>query len=194
MKKIILLITFTLATSFSVPKKVFYPYAIAISESELIIDGKISNINSNEYEFEISDFIKGKSSKKVNVKIWEEWTCDARVGNLEKGQRLVLFLNKTEDQTNCYNVFNGSTGELFVFKNDSVETFMTKSFPEVKELKKGIEMFQNAFKFYGDLNKIFDEERYFKKLIDQEEIDEMKEENKFFKYIIEEELKHYKVS
>lgn len=194
MRNIILLITFTLSTSFSVPKKVFYPYAIAISESELIIDGKISNINSNEYEFEISDFIKGKSTKKVKVKIWEEWICDGRVENLEKGQRLILFLNKTDDQTNCYKVFNGSTGELFVSTNDSVETFMTKSFPEVEELKKGIKMFLKSFRFYGDLEKIFDEDRHFKKLIDQEEIDKMKKENKFFKYITEEELKYYEVS
>ena len=182
-----------MSTSFSLPEKIFYPYAIAISESELIIDGTISNVSSDEYGFEINEFVKGKSPDNVNVKIWEEWSCDARVGKIKKGQRLLLFLKKADGNGNCYYTFNGSTGELFVSHNESVKTFISNSFPKVEELKKGIKMFQSAFKFNGDLKQIFEQDRHFVKLVEQKEIDKMKTENEFFKFIVEEELKYYQI-
>jgi hypothetical protein len=193
MKKVLLLLIFAVVTSFSLPRKIFYPYAIAIFESELIIDGTISNVSPDEYEFEICDFVKGKSLSHVNIKIWEEWSCDGRVGKIEKGQRLLLFLKRDDASNNCFHTFNGSTGELFVSNNESVKTFMTKSFSKVEELKKGIKMFQSAYTYkkttgqkinYGFRN-------HFKKLKSTNEINQMKTENKFFKFIVEKELRHY---
>ncbi|MFD2588509.1 hypothetical protein ACFSQJ_16355 [Croceitalea marina] len=70
---------------------------------------------------------------------------------------------------------------------------MTKSFPKVEELKKGIKMFQNAFKFNGDLKQFIDSESHFERLIQKKEIDHMKMENEFFKFIVEKELKYYEI-
>ncbi|MDE3744150.1 hypothetical protein [Maribacter polysaccharolyticus] len=58
----------------------------------------------------------------------------------------------------------------------------------MEELKKGIKLFQSAYKFNGDLKQIFEKDRHFEKLVEQKEIDQMKTENKFFKFIVEEEL------
>jgi len=191
MKKIILISFFLLAVSFSPPRKIFYPYAISITESELIVDGAISKVNSSEYEFEVCEFIKGNSSEKINIKIWGEWTCDTRVGKIEKGQRLLLFLKKSYG--NCYHAFNESTGELFVSDDGSVKTTMTKSLPKVEELKNGIRMFHKAFRFNGDLTKYFEKNRNFERLVSQEKINQMKAENKFFEFIVNEELKRYEI-
>ena len=76
-------------------KKMTMPYSIVISKADLIVDGTVSKVFKNSYEFTISQFVKGKSGSKINVSIWKEWMCDPRIGELKTGQRLILFLEKT---------------------------------------------------------------------------------------------------
>ncbi len=184
---ILILLSFTTNSSL---KKRNLPYGIVISKADLIVDGKISKVSSNEYELEIDDFVKGQSAKSIEVKMWKEWTCDSRIEKAEIGQRLILFLTKTKNGK--YEIINGSTGELIVGKDNSVKTFMKSEFPTASQTKKGIQQFLQAFEYKGNLYPKFNEEKYFKRLIKQSEIDKMMAENKFFKSIVLS-LKYYEI-
>jgi hypothetical protein len=174
---IIILLSSTINNDF---KKRIIPYGIVISKADLIIEGKVSNNSKNNYDFSVTEFIKGQSLKNIYVKKWGEWTCDKRIQKIEKGQRLILFLNKIKE--NEYEVINGSTGELFVENNNSVKTFMKSDFPSVNKIKSGIKSFLKAFEFKGTLE--YNEEKYFNRLIEQSKIDKIMNENKFFKSIV----------
>ena len=141
MRTVLTLTLFLSFTSISVVKKRVLPYGIIISNADLIVEGQIIEVSSsqNQYQFEITDFIKGQSSQKISVDIWEEWTCDHRIESPKIGQKLLLFL--TKNTTNQYQIINDSTGELFIRDNDSLETFSYyKIFPKLYELKKGIKL------------------------------------------------------
>ena len=182
---IILLLSFTTNSKI---KKIILPYGIVISKADLIVEGKISTLSGNEYDFKITEFINGKSSEIINVEMWKEWTCDSRIQKAEIGQKLILFLTKTDDGK--YQIINGSTGELFIGKDNSVNTFMKSEFPNVTEMKNGIKLFLKAYEFKGSLYPRHNEENYFKRLIEQSKIDKMMNENKFFKSTVSN-LKYY---
>ena len=61
-------------------KKMTMRYSVVIPKADLIVDGTVSKVLKNTYEFTISQFVKGKSSSKINVSIWKEWLCDPRIG------------------------------------------------------------------------------------------------------------------
>jgi hypothetical protein len=184
---ILLLLSFTTNSSL---KKRILPYGIVISKADLIVDGKISKVSSNEYELEIDDFVKGQSSTSIKVKIWKEWTCDSRIEKAQIGQRLILFL--TQSENGKYEIINGSTGELIVGKDDSVKTFMKSEFPNAALTKNGIKQFLKAYEYKGSLYPKYNEEKYFKRLIEQSEIDKMMAENEFFKSTVLS-LKYYEI-
>ncbi|MCC9070039.1 hypothetical protein LNQ49_00275 [Flavobacterium sp. F-65] len=165
-------------------------YSIVISKADLIVEGSVTKIIKGKYEFTINEYIKGKSTPKIYVTIWDEWTCDRRIEKLKVGQKLILFLEKSKTE---YSVINQSTGELFVKKDNTVSTFMLLKFPKAPVLKKGISMFLETYSCYGDLNDRFLQNMYFQKKKSSTEINKMKKENDFFKYLSEEELKYYTV-
>jgi hypothetical protein len=171
-------------------KKNILSYSIVISKADLIVEGSVTKIIKGKYEFTINEYIKGKSTPKIYVTIWDEWTCDRRIKKLKVGQKLILFLEKSKTE---YSVINQSTGELFVKKDNTVSTFMLLKFPKAPVLKKGISMFLETYSCYGDLNDRFLQNMYFQKKKSSTEINKMKKENDFFKYLSEEELKYYTV-
>ena len=77
-------------------KKKELPYSIVISKADLIVDGIVSKVSKNTYEFTIKQFVKGRSATKINVSIWKEWLCDPRIKELKAGQRLILFLERLD--------------------------------------------------------------------------------------------------
>ena len=189
MRTVLTLTLFLSFTSISVVKKRVLPYGIIISNADLIVEGQIIEVSSsqNQYQFEITDFIKGQSSQKISVDIWEEWTCDHRIESPKIGQKLLLFL--TKNTTNQYQIINDSTGELFIRDNDSLETFSYyKIFPKLDELKKGIKLFDESFKFHGELYG-YGKDRYFEQLVSDAKIKKNMEENTFFKSTFEH-IKH----
>lgn len=159
------------------------PYGVLISEADLIVEGRIANHNSNLYEFKVNEFIKGNSSPVINVEIWQEWNCDKRIKAIKKGQKLLLFLKK---EKKSYKIINGSTGELFILEDGSVEAFLKNDFPKIKEVKKGIKLFLKSYKYKGKLYPGFNEEYYFEKLTDQSEINKMRQENEFMNFLVSE--------
>jgi hypothetical protein len=172
-------------------KKNILSYSIVISKADLIVDGIISNVSKERYEFTISQFIKGKSDSKINVTIWKEWMCDGRVSDLKKGQKLLLFLEKTSK--NFYYPINESTGELFLKKDNSPSPsmYMLERFPNATVIKKGIIMFLETYQAYGNLNDRFLQNVYFQSNKSIFEIYKMKEDNKFFKYLVDNEMQYY---
>lgn len=165
------------------------PYGIVISKADIIVEGTIIAKEKDSYQFKITEFVKGNATETINVEIWEEWNCDKRIKDLKRNQRLLLFLKN--GKTN-YNVINGSTGELFVLEDNSVKTFMKTDFPKIKELKKGVKLFLKAFEYHGKLYPNLDEDYYFKRLIEQSEIDKMAQENGFMKFLVSQ-IKNYKI-
>lgn len=174
-------------------KKNILPYSIVIFKADLIVDGTISDVSQDKYEFTVSQFIKGKSSSKIKILIWKEWMCDGRVSELKKGQRLLLFLEK-KSKTDYYPI-NESTGELFIGKDNlpSPSMYMLERFPNATIIKKGIKMFTETYTAYGDLNDRFLQNVYFQSNKSIFEIYKMKEDNEYFKYLIDNELQYYTV-
>lgn len=168
-------------------KKMAIPYNIVISKADLIVDGTVSKVFKNTYEFTISQFVKGKSGLKINVSIWKEWLCDPRIGELKAGQRLILFLEKTPYGN--FNPINESTGELYVDKDNFTNMFIAKDFSNPTVLKKGIKMFLETYNFQEDL-----QTSYFQSHKTIFKIYKMKEENKFFKFLVDNELAYSKVN
>lgn len=171
-------------------KKLVLPYSIVISKSELIVEGSISKVLNGRYEFTISQYIKGSSTPKIIVKVFEDWICDRRIKSPEVGQKLILFLEK---KNNAYCIINDSTGELFVAEDNCVSTFMEDRFPKAEVLKKGISMFLETYTLHGDLNNRFSQNTYFQCNKSIFEIYLMKKDNDFFRFLIDKELEYYTV-
>ena len=164
-------------------KKNVMPYSLVISKAVLIVDGTISKVSENEYEFTISEFIKGKSSSKINVAIWKEWLCDPRNKELKKGQRMILFLERSP-YGNFYPI-NESTGELYVDNNTFLDIFLPKAFVNPTILKKGISMFLDTYTFYGNFNDRFYQNAHFVRSKSIFEVYKMTKTNSAFKFLVE---------
>ena len=179
MKTLLAFIFFIGFTSNSNFKKKILPYSLVITKADLIVEGNISDVSFSlhQYDLNVTEFIKGESEQNITVDMWKEWTCDQRIEKPKKGQKLLLFL--TKQRSGHYEIINGSTGELFIRKDDSVETFMNWELPKLDELKTGIKMFTQAFE-YRDGN-----ESYFEKRISEDAMDKMIAENNFFKSLAE---------
>jgi len=158
--------------------KSYLSYGIIISKADLIIEGKISEVLDGKYKFEISDLIKGNSQKYITVNHWKQWTCDKRIKPVALGQRLFLFLTRSKDGS--FDIIHGSSGELFVNTDNSVETFINKKFPKISDLKESIQLFIKAFEYHGKLYERDREKIIFKRLIDKIEVDRLINEKPFF--------------
>jgi hypothetical protein len=137
-------------------KKRIYPIEIVSAVSNLIVVGKITSITPNTYQFEISETIKGASSKHITVIKFEEWTCDIRFGPYIIGQRLLLFLIKNGP---FYEIVNGGTGEIPISFNSII--FKYESFDEnkfipykmsLRECIDGLLYFNQCFQLIGKHN------------------------------------------
>ncbi|KAF2513812.1 hypothetical protein [Flavobacterium foetidum] len=159
MRLVVCLLLFLVPTLNYGFKKNVMPYSIVISRAILIVDGTVSKVSKNDYQFTISQFIKGKSSSKINVNIWKEWICDSRIKELKAGQRLILFLEKSSNGN--YYPINDSTGELYVDDNTFPNIFLPKDFSNPTVLKKGIAMFLETYTYYGNFNDRFYQNLYF---------------------------------
>ncbi|MFB9080478.1 hypothetical protein ACFFLS_20300 [Flavobacterium procerum] len=164
-------------------KKNVTPYSIVISKAVLIVDGTISKVSKKEYQFTISEFVKGKSNLKINVVIWEEWLCDPRIKELKAGQRLILFLEKLPNG-NFYPI-NESTGELYVDDNSFPNIFLPKDFSNPTVLKKGIAMFLETYTFYGNFNDRFYQNCYFVRNKSIFEVYRIAKNNTAFKFLVD---------
>jgi hypothetical protein len=159
------------------------PYSIVISKADLIVDGVVSKVSNDKYEFTITQFVKGKSSSKINVFIWKEWLCDPRIKELKAGQRLILFLEKTTYGN--FSPINQSTGEIYVDNDKFIDIFLPKDFSNPAILKKGVLMFVETFNLYGDLNDRFLQNVYFMSSKSIFEIYKMRSNNEFFEFLVD---------
>ncbi|MBB4803886.1 hypothetical protein HNP37_003966 [Flavobacterium nitrogenifigens] len=183
MRLVVCLLLFFIPTLNYGFKKNVMPYSIVISKAVLIVDGTISKVSKDEYQFKIDEFVKGKSNPKINVTIWKEWICDPRIKELKTGQRLILFLEKSPNGN--YYPINYSTGELYVDNNAFIDIFLPKDFSNPEALKQGIRMFLEIYKCFGDLNNRFYANIYFVRNKSIFEIYEMKMTNSSFGYLVD---------
>lgn len=170
-------------------KKNNLPYSIVILKADLIVDGTISKVSKDKYEFTINEFVKGKSDIKIKVSIWKEWQCDARIKELKKGQRLILLLEKLPNG-NFYPI-NESTGELFVDNNAFPDIFLPKEFSNPIILKEGILMFLQTYTLYGFSNDRFLQKFNFVRNKSVFEIYKMTKTNTVFRFLVDD-VEYYK--
>jgi hypothetical protein len=182
MKLFVCLFLFLIPTLNYAFKKHEVPYSIVIAKADLIVDGTISKVSKNEYEFTISQFVKGRSALKIKVSIWKEWICDPRIKELKTGQRLILFLEKSPNGN--FSPINDSTGEIYVDNDSFINIFLPKEFTNPKVLKEGISMFLQTYKVYGDLNDRFLQNIHIESNKSVFEIYKMQEDNKVFKFLV----------
>jgi len=176
--KIFLLIMLTLITSGNSnlgAKKSFIPYEVIMGYADLIVEGEISKVNENSYEFKIFNNLKSKinTGNKIIVNNFQEWTCDKRIVSSKVGQKLLLFLTITENKT--YEIINGSTGELFIEDVEREFSYDFK-FNNYLDIKRGIQMFGNSYKFTGK-----NKNRRFIQLVCDIRIKELENKSMFFK-------------
>lgn len=189
MKLYICLLLFSNSYSNYAFKKNVMPYSIVISKADLIVDGVISKVSKDKYEYIITRFIKGRSSSKIIVSIWKEWICDPRIKELKPGQRLILFLEKTAYGN--FSPINQSTGEIYVDNDKFIDIFLPNEFSNPAVLKKGIVMFVETFSLYGDLNDRFLQNVYFVSNRSIFEIYRMTENNSVFKFLVNDGVGNY---
>lgn len=192
MKLYICLLLFLNSYSNYAFKKNVMPYSIVISKADLIVDGVISKVSKDKYEYIITRFIKGRSSSKIIVSIWKEWICDPRIKELKPGQRLILFLEKTAYGN--FSPINQSTGEIYVDNDKFIDIFLPNEFSNPAVLKKGIVMFVETFSLYGDLNDRFLQNVYFVSNRSIFEIYRMTENNSVFKFLVNDGVGNYIVN
>lgn len=169
-------------------KKIFLPYEIIIGSANLVVEGEIVSVNGRFYKFKITDYLKGSSEKIITVQMFPEWTCDERIIPAEKGQKLLLFLLKSNNE--FYKIINGSTGELFI-ENVLGDFYQDFDFENYDDIKKGIKLFVKAFDYHGKLYPKFGEKQTFKKLLPENELIKYESESKFFKSIRKKLIKEY---
>ncbi|MBF4483263.1 MULTISPECIES: hypothetical protein [unclassified Flavobacterium] len=191
MKLFVCLFLFLLPTLNYGFKKHEVPYAIVIAKADLIVDGTISKVSKDEYEFTINQFVKGRSSLKIKVQIWKEWICDPKIKELKTGQRLILFLEKSAHGS--FSTINGSTGEIYIDSNSFVNIFLPKEFTSPEVLKEGISMFLQTYQVCGDLNDRFLQNIYIQSNKTIFEIYKMKENNKVFKFLVQNDVPYSEV-
>ena len=92
MRLLFLIMLFTSSLVHS--RKRALPFGVIFCKSDLIIDGKIKDIQDDYYTFEIDFYLKGKSDKNIKVLRWKDWSCDKHIRDLIPNQRLLLFLIK----------------------------------------------------------------------------------------------------
>jgi len=170
-------------------KKDIMPYSLVISKAVLIVDGTVTKVSKNEYEFKVNQFIKGKSSSKINVAIWKEWLCDPRMKELKPGQRMILLLERSP-YGNFYPI-NESTGELYIDNNSFLDIFLPKAFLNPTNLKKGISMFLDMYTFYGNFNDRFYQNINFVRNKSIFEVYKMAKMNTAFKFLVDD-VEYYK--
>ena len=165
-------------------KKKELPYSIVISKADLIVDGIVSKVSKNTYEFTIKQFVKGRSATKINVSIWKEWLCDPRIKELKAGQRLILFLERTAYGN--FTPINQSTGELYVDNDTFINILLPKDFSNPTVLKKGVSMFLETYTLYG-----YSQKCYFVRNKSIFEVYRMTTSNSFFKFLVQD-VEYYK--
>ncbi|MRX39985.1 hypothetical protein GJU43_11925 [Flavobacterium sp. LC2016-23] len=190
--KLFICLVMLLNTSFNYAfKKHELPYSIVIAKADLIVDGIISKVSKDKYEFTIKQFVKGKSPLKIKVSIWNEWICDPRIKELKTGQRLILFLEKSPNDN--FSPINDSTGEIYIDNDSFINIFLPKEFVNPTVLKEGISMFLQTYKVYGDLNDRFLQNIHIESNKSVFEIYKMKESNRVFKFLVGNDVRYSEV-
>jgi len=184
--KHLLTLIFTIAFSLSsMALKVLTPIEALIYEAELIVVGEIEEFNDYNYLFKINQTIKGQSSKEIRVNMFYEWGCDIRSIKPEKGQKLMLFLEKKGES---FEIINGSSGERFI-KNGSIEHTLTRKMLNVEELGKAIKV---CFKAYKLKIKVYDllEDYIFIQLKPNEEVEDLERTSELTRWLFGEIKSH----
>ena len=97
-------------------RKFIIPFEVLLFQADEIVTGKVLEVHSNSYTFQISHSVYKAKKQVIKVQHFREWTCDKRIKKLEVGQKLLLLVEKKASK---YAPLNASSGEIFVI-NDKI--------------------------------------------------------------------------
>lgn len=149
MKKMILLFLSVLCSFGLYAKKTHLPLEIIAGKADLIVTGKIMEVQEKSYIFKITEALKGSAGGLISVEKFEEWTCDIRFAKHKIGQTLFLFLQKGAVN---WTIIDGGNGELPII-NQQIKLMNptaysaanpTPTFP-ITAFKNGIRLFCQYF-------------------------------------------------
>ena len=167
MKQILLLTIFIICNLTVMGKKIIYPIEIVAGTADLIVIGKIIQVNKTTYNFRIEETIKGQRKEMILVNQHIDWECDTRQSKYASGQRLFLFLSKGKK---VWTLINGTTGEIPIINGEL--TLMYEEYKHIKykynpyrlslvEFRDGMIGFTNCFKFKGEYDELSFEKETF---------------------------------
>lgn len=116
MKKIITTFIATLFLTANFANAKYAPLALhdLVGASDLIVIGSISQLNSKSFILEVSQVIAGDYDKgQIKVEKFKDWTCAARWCKYDKGQNVMLFLEKPDKNNSSFSIRSGGgEGEM----------------------------------------------------------------------------------
>lgn len=183
MKKVILLF---LAVLFGVSlsaKKIYLPLEIIAGKADLIVTGKIIDIQKNTYTFKIDETIKGETGRMITVEKFNEWTCDIRFAKHQIGQALILFLQKS---AGYWTIIDGGNGEIPIV-NQQIKlmnpTAYTVANPNptfsLTAFKNGIRLFCQYFQLIQKGENLYRSSFSFRTLVSNEKVLSFKSNSPF---------------
>jgi len=115
--KIHLLIIFFLVNIISHAK--YDPKIIAelIDQAEIIGYGEISEFGPIEFTLVFKSVIKGSPLKSIKILKFANWTCASRWTNYKVGEKLLVFLDISDDNS-YYALGGGNEGEMPIFDDN----------------------------------------------------------------------------
>ncbi len=142
MKHLFLIVLFLATSTIVSAKKMITPIELVALQADLIVVGEIINVNSNSYQFKVTNQIKGESTSQLTVQKFTEWECDVRFDKVKIGQKLFLFLKKKNKK---FELINGNTGEIPIIDNQLILNHQVE-----KEFKIDLLEFQTAIKKFSE--------------------------------------------
>jgi hypothetical protein len=174
MKKTILLFLSVLFCVSLSTKKMHLPLEIIAGKADLIVMGRIIDIQEKTYTFKITETMKGSSGINITVEKFLEWTCDIRFAKHKVGQELFLFLQKNAGN---WMIIDGGNGEIPII-NQQIKlmnpTVYTAANPNptysLTTFKNGIRLFCQYFQLIQKGENIYRSSFSFKTLVSNDKV------------------------
>lgn len=164
------------------------PLEIIAGKADLIVIGKIIDVQEKTYTFKITETLKGSLGSLITVEKFEEWTCDIRFAKHKVGQALFLFLQKG---TGHWKIIDGSNGEIPIV-NQQIKlmnpTVYTIANPNptfsLTAFKNGIRLFCQYFKLIQKEENIYRSSYSFRRLVSNDKILSFKLNSPFSAWLV----------
>lgn len=129
MRSTLLLVLLCCSATLSAKKMTMFMLDV-ILRADLVVVGTIDDPSGDAYTLIVDEVVHGSpASSIIRVRKWQPWICDSRIFKIERGQRLVLLLQR---DSLGYMPINASTGEIPIENDSIVLRYQGKKMPVVE--------------------------------------------------------------